>query len=40
MKENVTKCDKIVHLFVSLPTEDVCSLRDVDTSILVRDLKS
>lgn len=39
-KGNRVKMEETLHLFISLPTEDVFSLRDVNTRIFVRQLKS
>lgn len=42
MKDNggQSKTENILHVFVSLPTEDVCGLRDINTGMLVHQLKS
>lgn len=39
-KGSHVKMEETLHLFISLPTEDVCCLRDVNTRIFVRQLKS
>lgn len=38
-KENSSKTN-FIHLFVSLPTNDVCSLRDLSTKLLIHQVKS
>ena len=37
--DNSTK-PELIHLFISLPTGDVCSLRDISTKLLVHQIKS
>ena len=37
--ENTSK-DQFIHLFISLPTNDVCSLRDISTKLPVHQVKS
>ena len=38
-EENSTKI-QLIHLFISLPTNDVCSLRDISTKLPVHHVKS
>jgi hypothetical protein len=42
MKKKEDNCTKIefIHLFISLPTSEVCSLRDISTKLLVHQIKS
>ena len=39
-KEDSGVKTEFIHLFVSLPTSEVCSLRDISTKLLVRQIKS
>ena len=38
-EESLTKTE-FIHVFISLPTTEVCSLRDISTKLLVHQIKS